>query len=77
MKVNVVKDNGYYSMNKKEKDDIFKRSLSIFKKRVADIGIIQECKKREFYESPGQKRRRKKKESSLIRKKEQKNKFIF
>lgn len=69
MKVNVIRDDSYYSMSRKEKEDIFKKSLSIFKKRVADSGVLQEYKKREFYESPGQKRRRKKKESDLLKKK--------
>jgi ribosomal protein S21 len=78
MKVNVFKkDDGYYNISRKEKEDMFKKSLSIFKKRVADSGVLQECKKREFYESPGQKRRRKKKESVLLRKKELKNKHIL
>jgi ribosomal protein S21 len=77
MKVNVFKDDGYHGMSRKEKEDMFKKSLSIFKKRVADSGVLQECKKREFYESPGQKRRRKEKESALLRKKENKNKPIL
>lgn len=45
-----------------EKEYAFKRMFSIFKKAVVDAGILQEYKKREFYESPGEKRRRKKKE---------------
>jgi ribosomal protein S21 len=46
-----------------EKEIAFKKMFSIFKKAVVDSGILQEYKKREFYESPGEKRRRKKKES--------------
>jgi ribosomal protein S21 len=71
MKVYVIRDDSYYSMNRKEKEDIFKKSLSVFKKKVSDSGVLQECRKREFYESPGQKRRRKKKESDLVKRKEQ------
>lgn len=46
-----------------DREYAFKKMLSAFNKAVADAGIIHECKKREFYESPGEKRRRKKKES--------------
>jgi len=77
MKVNVIRDDGYYSLGRKEKEDIFKKSLSIFKKRVADSGVLQEYRKREFYESPGQKRRRKKKESDLLKRREQKRNNII
>lgn len=45
-----------------DRENSFKRMFSIFKKAVVDAGILQEYKKREFYESPGEKRRRKKKE---------------
>ena len=76
MKIYFIRDDSYYSMNRKEKEDIFKRSLSVFKKRVSDSGVLQEYRKREFYESPGQKRRRKKKESDLLKKKEQKKNNI-
>jgi ribosomal protein S21 len=71
MKIYVIRDDSYYSMSRKEKEDIFRRSLSVFKKKVSDSGVLQECRKREFYESPGQKRRRKKKESDLLKKKEE------
>ena len=40
-------------------DQMFKR----FKKKVERDGILQEVKKREFYEKPSQKRQRKKKEA--------------
>ncbi|MEI8270500.1 MAG: 30S ribosomal protein S21 [bacterium] len=46
-----------------DREYAFKKMVSAFHKAVADAGIIHECKKREFYESPGEKRRRKKKES--------------
>jgi small subunit ribosomal protein S21 len=45
-----------------DKEIAFKKMFSTFKKLVVDAGILQEYKKREFYESPGEKRRRKKKE---------------
>lgn len=45
-----------------DREIAFKKMFSIFKKAVVDAGILQEYKKREFYESPGEKRRRKKKE---------------
>lgn len=72
MKVNVIRDESYYSLSRREKEDIFKKSLSVFKKKVADSGVLQECKKREYYETPSQKRRRKKKESIALRKKAEK-----
>lgn len=53
-----------------DKEFAFKKMFSAFKKAVADSGILHECKKREFYESPGEKRRRKKKESAQNRLKE-------
>lgn len=72
MKVYVIRDDNYYNLNRREKEEIFKKSLSVFKKRVADSGVIQEYKKREYYESPGQKKRRKQKESMIQRKKAEK-----
>jgi ribosomal protein S21 len=45
-----------------DREIAFKKMFSIFKKAVVDAGILQEYKKRESYESPGEKRRRKKKE---------------
>jgi len=53
-----------------DKEFAFKKMFSAFKKAVADAGILQKCKKYEFYESPGEKRRRKKKESAQNRLKE-------
>lgn len=41
----------------------FDVALRKFKKAVEAAGIIQEVRKREFYEKPAQKKRRKKKEA--------------
>lgn len=41
----------------------FDVALRKFRKAVERAGIIQECRKREFYEKPTAKRRRKKKEA--------------
>ena len=41
----------------------FDQMLRKFKKKVERAGIIQEVKKREYYEKPAQKRQRKKKEA--------------
>ena len=41
----------------------FDQMLRKFKKKVDRAGIIQELKKREYYEKPAQKRQRKKKEA--------------
>lgn len=46
-----------------EKDLAFKRMFSVFKKQVAEAGILRLYKVHEFYESPGEKRRRKRKEA--------------
>jgi ribosomal protein S21 len=47
-----------------EKEIAFKKMFTIFKKQVAEAGILQQYKKHEYYESPGEKKRRKKKESA-------------
>lgn len=69
MKIRIIKDDHYHSLSQREKEEVFKRGLNNFKKMVSDSGVIQEAKKREFYESPSEKRRRKKKEMNLTRKK--------
>lgn len=48
--------------SRQEREIAFKKMFSIFKKQVAEAGILQQYKQHEFYESPGEKRRRKKKE---------------
>jgi ribosomal protein S21 len=50
-----------------EKEVAFKKMFSIFKKQVAEAGILHQCKQNEFYESPGEKKRRKSKESRNAR----------
>ena len=52
-----------YNASWQERDIAFKKMFSIFKKQVAEAGILQQYKQHEFYESPGEKKRRKKKES--------------
>ena len=46
-----------------ERDIAFRKMFSVFKKQVAEAGILHDYKQHEFYESPGEKKRRKKKES--------------
>lgn len=53
-----------------DKEFAFKKMVSAFTKAVAEAGILHECKKRKYYESPGEKRRRKRKESAQNRLKE-------
>ena len=48
---------------RKPKPLTFDQMLRRFKKKVDRAGIIQELKKREYYEKPAQKRQRKKKEA--------------
>jgi small subunit ribosomal protein S21 len=49
--------------DKKKRPMSFDQMLRKFKKKVERAGIIQEIKKREYYEKPAQKRQRKKKEA--------------
>ena len=49
--------------NRKPKPLSFDQLLRRFKKKVDRAGIIQEVRKREYYEKPAQKRQRKKKEA--------------
>ena len=69
MKIRIIKDDHYHHLSQRDRDDLFKRGLNLFKKSVSGSGVLQEVKKREFYESPSEKKRRKKKETSLMRKK--------
>ena len=41
----------------------FERALRIFRKKCMNAGIVQEVRKREYYEKPAQKKQRKKKEA--------------
>ena len=38
----------------------FERALRIFRKKCQNAGIVQEVRKREYYEKPAEKRKRKK-----------------
>lgn len=49
--------------NRDEQDKAFKYLFNLFKRQVNETGILSEFKRREFYESKGEKRRRKRKES--------------
>ena len=48
---------------RKPKPLSFDQMLRTFKKKVERAGIVQEVRKREYYEKPAQKRQRKKKEA--------------
>jgi len=48
---------------KKRRPLTFDQMLRQFKKKVDRSGIIQECRKRAYYEKPAQKRQRKKAEA--------------
>lgn len=78
MKIRIIKDDNYHHLSQRDREDLFKRGLNLFKKAVSDSGVLQEVKKREFYETPSEKRRRKKKETALMRKKNiNKNEKLF
>jgi ribosomal protein S21 len=53
-----------------EREIAFKKMFAAFNKKVAEAGIRQALKEREYYESPGQSRRRKRRESENQRLKE-------
>lgn len=53
-----------------EKDRAFRTMHAIFKRQVAEAGIISLWKQYQYYESPGEKRRRKLKEAASNRQKE-------
>jgi ribosomal protein S21 len=52
---------------KEEKDKAFRALFGAFKRQVNELGIVSEYKRREHFESPGEKRRRKRKESQRER----------
>ena len=52
-----------FNKKKKTKPLSFDQMLRQFKKKVERAGVIQEVRKREYYEKPAQKRQRKRKES--------------
>lgn len=49
--------------SKSEKDRIFRVLLRTFNKAVSNAGVLPECRQREFFESPGEKKRRKLREA--------------
>lgn len=49
--------------NKQRREPTFDMLMRQFKKKTERSGIIQECRKREFYEKPTAKRKRKKAEA--------------
>jgi ribosomal protein S21 len=54
----------------KSSEENFKIMLGKFRKRTTDSGIITLWKKKQYFESKGEKRRRKMKETALQRRKE-------
>lgn len=51
-----------------QKEEAFQGMLKAFRTKMADCGIMTEYKRKQTYESPGEKRRRKLKESKSQRK---------
>lgn len=56
---------------KAEKERSFKALLKAFRDQVSKVGVLAEFKKREFFESPGEKMRRKRKEAVHNRRRNQ------
>ena len=57
----------YKGDDPKEQEASFRRSFSIFKRRVNDAGVLTEFNMRQAYESKSEKTRRKRKESETRR----------
>lgn len=51
--------------SREERDRAFRSMFAAFKKQVNECGIMSECKQRQYYESPSEKKKRKKKELEL------------
>lgn len=72
-----VEVKGYHHNNSITTEKQFRILLSEFRKSCHSSGIIKEMKKREFYESPSEKKRRLKKEQQLnLFKQKMKESFI-
>ena len=52
-----------FNKNNQRREPTFDMLMRQFKKKTERSGIIQECRKREFYEKPTAKRKRKKAEA--------------
>ena len=52
-----------FNRNRPQREPTFDMLMRQFKKKTERSGIIQECRKREFYEKPTAKRKRKKAEA--------------
>ena len=52
-----------FNKNRPQREPMFDMLMRTFKKKTERSGIIQECRKREFYEKPTAKRKRKKAEA--------------
>ena len=55
--------NKFNKKQRKPKPLSFDQMLRTFKKKCERAGVVQEVRKREYYEKPAQKRQRKKKEA--------------
>jgi ribosomal protein S21 len=64
MAAKVYLRNVSYDATPQERWTAFKNMLMAFNKAVDESGIKKELKRREFYESPGEKKRRKRKEAA-------------
>lgn len=60
------RDEGPQGLRVEVRDNDVNKALRKFKKKLADDGLLQELRKREFYESKGTKRR-KAKEAAIRR----------
>tara|TARA_B100000900_G_scaffold412318_1_gene433839 strand:- start:2387 stop:2629 length:243 start_codon:yes stop_codon:yes gene_type:complete len=57
------KFNRNFNKNRQRREPTFDMLMRQFKKKTERSGVIQECRKREFYEKPTAKRKRKKAEA--------------
>jgi len=61
-----------YDKNSDGKAENFEQAMKIFKRKVAEEGIMAELRRREYYMKPGIKRRRKQELAAIARNKKSK-----
>jgi ribosomal protein S21 len=69
VRVRVALKRQHPNASESEKEKAFKGMFSAFKRQCNELGIVSEWKRRQFFESKGDKRRRKAKESAANRRK--------
>ena len=61
-----------YEKNSTDKAENFEQAMKVFKRKVAEEGILAELRRREYYMKPGIKKRRKRELAAIARNKKSK-----